>query len=329
MKSLAELFRRDDGTGDWGLGTGGWGLGAGRRFRPQPPAPSPVDRVCLLVLLACAFCLAATTRAQETRRIWDSDLFKPRAKVPATAKRRYRIATPRIPPEQVNGDTVLGITFWRLRPARATDDKQIRLLKHAKDNTPVREWTPERIDAGTPLAPKQRVKLSIEAARTGYLYIVDRELYADGSVGDPYLIFPTLSIRNGDNRVAVGKIFDIPNDDSYFNLEPSRDDQVGEIITVIVAPQPLEGFQIGEEMVRLPKELFAGWEKAWGARTGRLDLENAAGKTVTKEERDAAAGNRPLEAGGPAPQSLYYRPGATTEDPLLASVRLRYGKARR
>ncbi|MGH9848072.1 MAG: hypothetical protein ACREEM_56025 [Blastocatellia bacterium] len=282
----------------------------------------------LFALLACALCLTITTRAQETRRIWDSDLFKSRAKAPATARRRYRIATPRIPPDQVNGDTVLGITLWRLRPSRETDDKQVRLLKHAKDNTPVREWTPERIDAGTPLKPNQRVKLSVEAARTGYLYIVDRELYADGSLGDPYLIFPTQSIRNGDNQVAVGKIFDIPNDESYFNLEPSRDDQVGEIITVIVAPQPLEGFQIGEKEVRLPKELVASWEKAWGARTGRLDLENAAGKTLTKEERDAATGARPLQADSPAPQSLYYRPGAMTEDPLLASVRLRYGSVK-
>jgi hypothetical protein len=279
------------------------------------------------VLLACVVCLATGALAQEIRRIWDSDQFKPRAKAPA--KRRYRIGTPRIPPDQVNGDTVLGLTLWRLRPARPDDDKQVRLLKHAKDNTPVREWTPERIDVGTPLKPKQRVKLSVEAARTGYLYIVDRELYADGSTSDPYLIFPTRSIRNGDNRVAVGRVFDIPNDDSYFNLDPSRTDQVGEILTVIVSPQPLDGFQMGEQEVRLPPELVAGWEKSWGAQVGRLDLADTAGQPMTPAERAAAAGKRSLDAAAPPPQSLYYRAdkGAAGDAPLLASVRLRYGPA--
>jgi hypothetical protein len=283
----------------------------------------------VLVLAAIAFSSTAPIHAQETRRLWDSDFFKPQGRKSAPAKRRYRNATPRLSPEQVDGESVLGITLWRLRPSRPTDDKQVRLLKHAKDSTPVREWTPERIDAGTPLTAGQRVKLSVEAARTGYLYVIDRELYADGSMGDPYLIFPTRSIRGGDNRVSVGRIFDIPDDASYFNLEPSREDQVGEIITVIVAPQPLDGFEIGEQEVRISKELFAKWETTWGLQVGRMDLATAGSKTLTKAERDAAAGNRPLDAGGPAPQSLYYRPNAKGEDPLLASVRLRYGKAKR
>jgi hypothetical protein len=45
------------------------------------------------------------------------------------------------------------------------------------------------------------VRLSIEASRRGHLYVIDQEAYADGSLGAPLLIFPTLRIRNGDNAV--------------------------------------------------------------------------------------------------------------------------------
>ena len=221
------------------------------------------------------------------------------------------------------------VTVWRLRPARATDDKQVRLLKHAGDKTAVAEWTPERIGTGTPLTAGQRVRLSIEAARDGYLYVIDRELYADGSTSEPHLIFPTLSIRGGDNKVAVGKIFDIPNDGTYFILDPSRPDQVGEVLTVLVSPHPLDGFTIGEKDVVLPAELVASWEKTWGSNTGRLDLAAGAGQTWTKEERDAAANKRALTADSPRPQSVFYRPDAKPGDPVLANVKLRYGAAKR
>jgi hypothetical protein len=46
------------------------------------------------------------------------------------------------------------------------------------------EWTPQRIEADTPLKVGERVRLSIESPRTGYLYVIDREQYADGSYGE-------------------------------------------------------------------------------------------------------------------------------------------------
>ncbi|MFN0085225.1 MAG: hypothetical protein ACKVX9_07545 [Blastocatellia bacterium] len=282
-----------------------------------------------LTIMMAVLLVGGAFAQDATRRLWDTDLFKTQSRKTAPAKRRYRIATPQLSTEKVDGDSVLGVTLWRLRPAKPTDDKQVRLLKHARDNAKAAEWTPERIDTGTPLAAGQRVRLSIEAARDGYLYVVDRELYADGSMGEPYLIFPTLNIRNGDNRVAVGKVFDIPNDGTYFILDPSRADQVGEILTVLVSPRPLEGFQIAESEAPIPRALLASWEKSWGAHIGRLDLENGAGRPWTKEERDAAANKRALTADSPPPQSVFYRPDAKAGDPLLANLKLRYGAPRR
>lgn len=294
---------------------------------------------CLLLVFssaASALALPLSQDGNQTRKLWDSEFFKPKAKAApgkSTApRRRYRIVTPNISTDQVNGDTVVGITLWRLRPAAATDNKQVRLFKHSKDSSKVVEWTPERISVDTPLAVGQRVRMSIESARTGYLYVIDRELYADGTTSEPFLIFPTTRLRNGNNQVTIGRIIDIPaQEDSpnYFNLEPDRADLVGEVISVLVTPQPLPDLKIGEDAMPLSKETVAEWERKWSAQVGRLEMENSAGKTWTKEEKDASAINgQKLKPDSPAPQTLYYRPDAKANDPLMISVKLHYGNAK-
>src|SRR5215470_12642678 len=213
---------------------------------------------------------------EQTRRLWDSEFLK--AKKTTPEKRHYRIATPRIPTGRVDGDSVLGITLWRLRPSRSDDDKEVRLFKHQKDKTDIKEWTPERISVNTPLAVGQRVRLSIEAARTGNLYVIDRELYADGTLGDPYLIFPTSRLHGGNNEVSVGRIIDIPaleDEPNYFTLDPDRPGLIGEIISVLVTPHPLTNIKIGEDAVKLSKDDVETWEKSWGAQVGHLELENS------------------------------------------------------
>src|SRR5262245_27795087 len=264
----------------------------------------------------------------QTRRLWDSEFFKDKKTAPA--KRRFRVATPRIPTDRVDENGVLGITLWRLRPSKATDETEVRLLKHEKDKTDVLEWTPERIPVDTPLAIMQRVRLSIEAARTGYIYVIDRELYADGTLGDPHLIFPTLSLRGGDNQVSVGRVIDIPALDdkpNYFTLKPDRHDLAGEVLSILVTPQPLADVKIGDDDVKLPQDLVEKWEKTWGAQVGRVEMLDSIGKAWTKEERDASKGQT-LKNESPKPQTLYYRPGAKPDESLMVSVRLRYGSAR-
>ncbi|MFN0110829.1 MAG: hypothetical protein ACKVZH_18370 [Blastocatellia bacterium] len=294
-----------------------------------------------LVMLGIAICVASSANAAvmqdaQTRKLWDSEFFKAKAKPPAgkpaAPRKKYRVVTPQISTDRVNGDTVMGITLWRLRPATAKDDKQVRLFKHNKDESKVAQWTPERISVDTPLAVGQRVRLSIESARTGYLYVINRELYADGAVGEPYLIFPTTRLRGGENKVTVGRIVDIPaQEDSpnYFNLDPDRADLIGESLSVLITPEPLPGVKIGEDAIQLSRTEVAGWEKKWAAQVGRLEMENSVGKAWTKEEKEASsASGKPLKAESPAPQTLYYRPDANATDPMMVSIKLRYGNAK-
>ncbi len=155
---------------------------------------------------------------------------------------RYTRRTPAVASasKSTSGTNELGVTIWRLRPGLGTDGgARVLVMENAKTT----EWTPQRIEADTPLKVGERVRISIESPRAGYLYVVDREQFADGSLGDPYLIFPTLRTRGGDNQVRPGKLIDIPaqeDNPSYFTLVPTpgKGDQVAEVLSIIVTAQP-------------------------------------------------------------------------------------------
>jgi len=174
--------------------------------------------------------------------------------------------------------------------------------------------------------------MSIEAARTGYLYVVDQEIYADGSKGEPFLIFPTTRTRGGDNSVKAGRVIEIPSQDDsppFFTLKRTRVDHVGENVIVLVTPTPIEGLAITDRAQRLSDETLASWEKSWGAQTGRLEMENGDGKPWTRQEKEAGADStRSLKEDEPAPQTIYYRPGASSTVPVLVKVKLQYARRR-
>jgi hypothetical protein len=221
----------------------------------------------------------------------------------------------------------IGVTVWRLRPSRSGDTGgRVLVLDGPKQS----EWTPERIEADTPLKIGDRVRLTVESPRSGFLYIIDREQYADGSLGEPMLIFPTLRTRGGDNRVAPGRLIDIPAQEdqySYFTAQPAGDrrDQIAEVLTIILVSQPLS-LQIGEQPLKLQEQQISGWEKLWGGAAERLELIGGAGRTWTNEEKAAgAAKGRQLSQSGPPPQTVY-RVERKTGAPLLVTVPLRYAR---
>lgn len=285
-----------------------------------------------MIVLAVAVVATPVTRAQDeaTRKLWDTafinDARKQTVSKRAVVKRSYRVATPNVPTASVSGDTVVGVTVWRLRQSKSGAAGE-RLIVHHEDGGSS-EWAPERVRADTKFAEGDRVRLSFEAARAGYLYVIDRELYADGTQGEPHLIFPTTRTRGGNNEVKPGKVIEIPSQDDkppYFTLRHGQANHVGESLTVLVTPAPIADLQIGAQAQKVSAEQVAEWEKSWGAQVGRLEMENTAGKAWTKAEKDAATDStRALGASDPAPQTLYYRPGAKSTEPVLVKVQLQY-----
>ncbi len=272
----------------------------------------------LLVLLVLS--ISAQRPEDMTRKLWDT-AFSSSTNKTTSRRRAYRNATPSVPVNNVAPETVVGMTLWRLRPPRRTDSGE-RLIVH-DDNT---EWMPERISATTRLAPGDRIRISVEAVRAGFVYIIDREQYADGSLGEPYLIFPTKRTGGGDNEVAIGRLLDIPaQDDSppFFVMKKSRADHVAEVMSVIVTPTRLEGIKITDKALKLTDEQVASWEKSWGSSVGRMEMATA-GQSWTKEEKDART--RALTASAPPPQLLFYRPSVKPTEPMFVKLRLAYGR---
>jgi Domain of unknown function (DUF4384) len=304
-------------------------------MRPGIKTISP-KRIYVMWFIAIFVAGLLTAKAQQpqgedgTRHLWDTafiDQGKTANKRPA--RRSYRIVTPRVPVAGVAPDSVIGITLWRLRPSHKADMGE-RIITH--DGPESMQWLPERVASNGSLAEGDRIRMSIEAARSGYLYVVDQEQYADGSKGDPYLIFPTTRTRSGDNSVKAGRVIEIPaQDDSppFFTLKRSRVDHVGENVIVLVTPTSIESLTITDKAQKLSAETLAQWEKSWGTQSGRLEMTNGAGKSWTKQEKEAGAdGTRSLTEAEPAPQTLYYRPGVGTKDPVLIKLQLQYARPR-
>jgi hypothetical protein len=216
---------------------------------------------------------------------------------------------------------VVGVTIWRLRPSKKSDDDEVRQLLHQEG-----EWTPERVTAGAPLTEGSRVQLTIESPRTGYLYVFDREIYADKTFGEPYLIFPTLGLNGGDNKVGAGRVIEIPSSahkPPFYTLRRSRDDHDGEALTVIVSDKPLPGLTIGRSALRISAEQFSNYEKQWGAMTQQLELDTGAGTPMSKAERAAASGGN-LTQDDSMPQTIY-RVATRPDQPLLITIPLSIG----
>lgn len=275
----------------------------------------------LLVMIGVSLAMAQNPE-DMTRKLWDTAFTDSAAK--KNTRRRpsaYRLATPNVPTNNVAPETVVGVTLWRLRPARQTDSGE-RLIVH-EDNAD-NEWIPERISANTRLVQGDKLRMSVEAVRGGYLYVIDREQYADGSLGEPYLIFPTTRTAGGDNQVAIGRLVEIPAQDDnppFFTMKKSRADHVAEVLSVIVSPTKLDGIEITDKALKLTDAQVSAWEKAWGSSVGNLEMETT-GQTWTKEEKDART--RALTASAPPPQLVFYRPSVKPTEPMFVKLKLSY-----
>lgn len=225
-------------------------------------------------------------------------------------------------PEIISGNEVVGLTLWQLRPATKSDDKSVRILEREDENT--LEWTPVRVDSDTVFALGDRVRLSFESPRDGYLYVIDRELYEDGSFSEPFLIFPTLKDYNGNNRVMAGRVIEIPK--TSFRLKSKRPDYKGERLSFIVTPEPLAGVTIGSRMLQLDNAQVNNWEKSWSVVAEKWELEKGKGQVYTKAEKEAGESlARLLTQDDELPQTIFViasKPG----NPFLLNFPMRIVK---
>jgi hypothetical protein len=216
--------------------------------------PIRLRGLCIVIVLG-----AGMLQAQEedrTRKLWDTNLLTNRP--PANGAGAVKL-----PVSAKTDDALIGITLWRLRPSKPGDEPGVRALIHERQGTS--QWTPERTAAATPLREGEKVRISVETARTGYLYVIDRDEYANGVRGVPYLIYPTARTRGGNNKVAAGTLIEIPaRDDNpmYFTVERSRADQITELLTILVTTEPIATLHVGPERLKAIRDASGGLGEA-------------------------------------------------------------------
>lgn len=228
--------------------------------------------------------------------------------------RSYRLASSPLTPPGPKGDgsaaTQLGLTLWKLRRARVGD-------LHPEPSG----WIAERVEADAEFHEGDYLRLSIESPRAGYLYVIDRDWFKNGYVGETSLIFPIL---NDDNRLSAGRLIDIPAEDqSPFKASP-KPNQAGEVLTIIVSSKPLR-LPISNKPLPISNAQLREWEELWGGWTEHFELQGGAGRIRSRQEQQAAAkkGLRQLTRDDPAPQTMY-RLTQKNSDAFLINLRISY-----
>jgi hypothetical protein len=272
----------------------------------------------IVVLSVLAQDSAKLPQDVTTRQIWNTEF---RQKRPAGAgttpanniKATYRpigdpVKTAVVAPDR--SGVMLGVTLWRLRPERARETPGARLLVLPKPGATGDSEVPERLDPDTPLNPGDKVRLTVEVPFKGYLYVIDREQYADGSFSDAFVIYPNRLTHPGDNVVAAGRVVEVPDSrdaPNFFLVQPQGKDKVqtAELISFLVTPELLPNLKIGEDPLKLDKSLYAEWEKKWGVKSQALALQGGSGGVWTNQEKDAGQHTVALTQDDPLPQTLY------------------------
>ncbi len=228
-----------------------------------------------------------------------SDFETKRQKKKVTAKRPARPQPPSV--SELPAHNLIGITLWRV-PGNSTQ----KIERAEAASQPLLKA--ERLSALSQLIPGDKIRLTIEVPREGYLYIVSREAYADGTVGTPYLVFPSKRINGGDNQVAPGQLTGIPSvsdNPPYFELQRSRPNQVAELISFVVLPAPVLNLMVEAEPIELTPQLFAAW-KRWESAAQKMELPTRDSPFYTEAEQAAESKvvSRRLRQGDPLPQNL-------------------------
>jgi hypothetical protein len=218
--------------------------------------------------------------------------------------RMYRLAsTPLTNPTSKSGfgELQIGVTVWKLERAGAVPSSIGQSLK--EDSRAKYEWVARRVEADTQFRDGDLLRLSIESPRIGYLYVVDRDWFTDGSSGETNLIFPA---RGEDNRLAPGKLIEIPAENQPpFKTRP-KSGQAGELLTIIITSAPLS-LPLSNDPLPISSQQLARCEARWSSLSERFEMNGGAGEARTAEEQQAVSsrGTRQLTRDDPAPQTIY------------------------
>lgn len=217
----------------------------------------------------------------------------------------------------------VGVTIWRVDSGQSTG--QSKGVDQVGD-----EQTIERLDTNAPYTNGDTIRLRIQSPTGGYLYIVDREQYADGSYGPAMLVFPTSRTRGGNNQIQAWTPVEVPAYPAVWKFTPrklkegeARKVQTAEVLTVIISPKPLiDSSRITDRQLALNKGEFEGWLAQWQRPIQQFDVENIVGEVAKSKgvEQDGDEASGEDEVGGQTTYQVAIRPGSA----LLITLPLKF-----
>lgn len=204
------------------------------------------------------------------------------------------------PPTPTMEYSQLGVTVWRLLKRDGSDPKE---CGDAQLRQP--------IEGDAPLEIGSMVQIGIEPlTHDGFLYVINREQFADGTFEATKLIYPTA--RTPNNWVLKGQLVLLPKP-SCFIVNPSKTGkrQVAELLTYILSPTRLElPGPLGEGGTPLSDALFKSWEKQWSAPINILQMNLSQADQVKKpmdgaKSLDDVRDSQQLSQADPLPRTIY------------------------
>jgi hypothetical protein len=182
----------------------------------------------------------------------------------------------------------LGVTIWRFSPSQCAIPN---CPLPAGEKGLIDTSAGMRIDDSTALSTGERVRLGLESlSHDGFVYVIDREQYAEGKYGDPYLIFPTKNIQNGSNYARPGLQIQLPRAEGCFCVKSRNPERVlvADNLIVIISPQPLlSPEEIGTKEIPLPAKLATYVSRADKERVHRGTLKDGVGLARSAPEQVA------------------------------------------
>jgi hypothetical protein len=267
------------------------------------------SRLFLSVITMVAIHLIALAGPQREipRSIISDDFVKnrPRGRGPKPRSRIYGLtSSPRTRPAGESDSDMwqLGVTIWKLDRSRQL------------------ERVSRRVEADTKFHEGDLLRISIESPNAGYLYIIDRDWFTDGS-GETNLIFP---VSGEDNRLKPGRLIDIPTESNASFKATPKPNQTGEMLTIILTSSPLQ-LPLSKNSLPITNTQLSDWTKRWGAISDRYQMNDGVGQTRTIEEQQAAivGKSRQLTRDDPSPQTIY-RLVRKNRDGVLFNLMLSY-----
>lgn len=217
----------------------------------------------------------------------------------------------------------VGFTVWKLRK-KTPNEADTATLSVVEKGLKI-EYVPERMESNETLKLGDKVRLTVESPRNGFLYVVDFEQYMDGTFGAPTLIFPTQRTRGGNNRVSAGVLIDIPAQDDdvpFFVINSKNPLYAGELLNVIISEKAINGIATPPSAVTLESRQIGEWVEEWGLEAEVFEQDGGKGAAWSSAEKEAGkVGGRSLTQEDPTPQTVY-KVRANKNLPILVSLPL-------